>query len=271
MKLSEQDAVHFFHLMWALQFFTNQRHKIHNNINNLDDYLKCTSEEKIEIRQILYSDRNLFDTFVQENPQNLSAADLSIISGWKDFVTGEFYIERLLKKYAVFIQEDDVYGVLGLHQGFDELVHPSRFPLYVRTVLLPFKGKIIYDGIFHPFNIYFGTGIKRNLKETYMRAKQNNRIVDSFEPRKSERKEIKILKNWKPELNELANIAKRLKGSSEAIAIQSPAFSLIRASIEFSRVAESEGEDLVALYKSLKKVERALKKSYKVLNRQEGR
>lgn len=39
--------------------------------------------------------------------------------------------------------------------------------------------KIIYDGLLGFRNIFFGGGIKRNLKENHMQAKQNNRIIEA--------------------------------------------------------------------------------------------
>ena len=268
MRLSEQDAKLFFDLMWALQYFVNQKLKIHTNVKSLDDYAECSTEEKFEVRKALYADIKLIDSFVQENPQNFSEEKLSIVSNWKNFIEGDFHIERFLKRYTVFIKGADVYGVLGLYQGFDELVHRSHLPLYVQTVLLPIKGKIVYDGLFQAYNIYFGGGIKRDLKESYMTAKQNNRIIESLEPTQK-KKLSKPFKNWMPELNELAGKAKNLRGSSEHPAIYSPAFSLVKASIEFAQLAVSDSADLDHLYKSLRKVERALSKSNTVLNREE--
>ncbi len=168
MKLSEQDAKLFVELMWALQYFVNQKLKILTEVKSLDDYAECSAEKKVEVRKALYADIKLIDSFVQENPQNFSKEKLSIVSNWKNYIEGDFHIERVLKRYTVFIKGADVYGVLGLYQGFDELVHRSQLPLYVQTVLLPFKGKIVYDGFFQAYNIYFGGGIKRALRKSNM-------------------------------------------------------------------------------------------------------
>jgi hypothetical protein len=271
MKLSEQDAKLFFDLMWSLQYFVNQRLKILPSVKSLRDYRECATEEKFEVRKALYGDIKIIDSFVQENPQHLAEESLSIVFSWKNFIEGDFYIERFLKTYAIFIKGDDVYGVLGLYQGFDELVGRSHLPLYVKTVLLPFKGKIVCDGLFQTYNIYFGGGIRRNLKEAYMTAKQNNRIIESLELTQKENQKKKPrepLKDWKPELSELADKAKDLRGSSEDPAIYIPAFSLVRGSIDFAQIAVSDSGNVGNLYKSLRKVERALRKSSTVLNRE---
>lgn len=164
--------------------------------------------------------------------------------------------------------------MLALHQNFDELTHRSRLPMYVQTVLLPFQGKIIYDGLFQAHNIYFGSGIKRELKESYMAAKQNNRIIESFDTAKKNSQKKKgnkntPLKNWRSELNELSNGSKKLRGKASDPAIFGPAFSLVKASIEFAQFAVSNPDDQEGLYKALNKVRRAYNKSNTVLNRQE--
>ncbi len=274
MKLSEKDAKLFFGLMWGLQYFVNQQHKIHPNIKSLKGYAQCSTEDKLEVRTALYSDINIIDSFIQENPQKLSIESLDIISKWKHFVKGNFHIERYLKRCAIFIENDDVYGVLGLLQGFDELIHRSRLPLYIQTVLLPFQGKIIYDGLFQAHNIYFGGGIKHSLKESYLTAKQNNRIIKSFDfdqndKQKKETNKNKPHKDWRTELKELANISKRLRGKASDPALFSPSFSLVKASIEFAQLVASDVNDQEDLYKSLNKVRRAYNKTNTVLNRQE--
>ena len=272
MKLTEQEAGLFYQLMWALQSYVNIKLKLYPQIKTSDDYVDCEPEQKIEVRNALYENIELIDSFVQENPQNFSHEYLLIVSNWKNFISGDFYIERLLKKHAIFIQEETVYGVVGIMQGFDELVYSSDLPKYVNAVLLPFKGKIIYDGLLGSHNIYFGSGIKSSLKETYLRGKQNNRIIESLEssPKGSQNKKTtKPLKDWKPELDEIAGKVKRLKGSAGHPAIYSPAFSLVKASVEFAQLAVSGDNDYEALSDVLQKVWRAFNKTDTILDREE--
>ncbi|MCP5004056.1 MAG: hypothetical protein GY941_08960 [Planctomycetes bacterium] len=273
MRLSEQDAKQFFDLMWALQYFVNCKLQIHTDVNSVDEYVACDAEEKNVVRKALYGNMELVDSFVQENPQKFSEEELSIVSNWKNFINGSFYIERFIKRYAVFIRENDVYGVQGLLQSIDELVHRSQLPYYVQAVLLPFKGEIVYDGIFEGYNIHFGGGIKRDLKEIYMVAKQNNRIVESLEPIREVslmKKPGKPLKDWKSELDKISEEAKSLRGTSGSHAICGPAFSLIKASIEFAQTAIADTGDLGNIHKSVRKAQRALNKCCTVLEREEN-
>ena len=92
MKLSEQDAKLFFDLMGALQFSVNQKLKILTNAKSLDDYAECSAKEKYEVRKALYADINLIDSFVQENPQNISEEKLSIVSNWETLLKETFIL-----------------------------------------------------------------------------------------------------------------------------------------------------------------------------------
>ncbi len=271
MKLPKQDAKLFFQLMWALQFYVDQKLKI-VQFSSLDDYIEAPPDKKKKVREALYENIDLVDSFVSENPQDFPTEHLDIISKWKHFIRGDFFIERQLKKYAVFIQDDRVYGVLGLHESFEALTYGAKLPMYLDTALLPFKGKIVFDGILWVRNIYFGGGIRRGLKETYMRAKQNNRIIESLEKPPADKKgksTLKPAKDWRPELAELARKANALRGSVDDPPVYTPAFSLIRASIEFAQAAAKDADDLDGLYKAMKKVRRAYNKSNTVLSREE--
>ena len=76
---------------------------------------------------------------------------------------GKFYVFRELKKYTVFLSTTSpaiAYGVLALSQPFEELIGPY-LPVLTQTVLLPFKGMIVYDGLMSSYNISFGPGIRR--------------------------------------------------------------------------------------------------------------
>ncbi|MCI5159597.1 MAG: hypothetical protein D3906_14445 [Candidatus Electrothrix sp. AUS1_2] len=274
MKLSEKDADLFSKLMWQLLCFVNAELKIYPELATPDAYEQCDTEQKMELRNALYSNPNLIDRFVRLNPQNFSEEELAIVAKWKDAVQGNFFIEHFLKKYTVFIDErrSDVYGVLGLYEGFEDMIDRSYLPLYVRTVLLPFKGQIIYDGLFEASRIFFGGGVKGDLKEQYMRAKQNNRIILTLEktvrneePQKSTASSQK--KDIEKNLGALARTAAKLRGGADQPVLYTPIFSLVKASVDLARIAVESPDDRKALGQAVKKMERAVGKVRTVVER----
>ncbi len=282
MNLSQQDANLFFRLMLSLYGFVNRKLQTVPGANSPEAYERLSSEEKLKLRGVLFSKPELIDLFVEENPFGFGDEELRIVAGWRDFVSGKFYLERCLKKYAIFISSDDeVYGVLGLHDPLDAVVDRRRLPLYADAVLLPFKGRIVYDGVLPHYNVFFGRGISGSLKETYMAAKQRGGIIETLgaapaaEPDAEAEQDRpaaaspKPAKNWRPEMDDLATRARKLRGGSGQAPICTPAFSLVKASLELGQAALADAQDLDHLRKCLKKVERAARGVETILDRAE--
>jgi hypothetical protein len=261
MLLPSEEAALFFKLMPALQVFANQNLQIVKGLEIVGQYQKVSNEQRVKLRNAFYQNTDLIDKFVRENPFGFPPDELAIISGWKNFVAGDFMIERVLKKYAIFIGNNKVYGVLALTEPFRQVLGGVPLPVYVKTVLLPFKGKIIYDGLIEGYNILFGHGIAASVSNTYRAAKQQGKIIESLDPgwQPAEPKAV-ILKDWKPILIELSEKASKLRAGKGDAPVLSPAFSLIRAGLELAQKAAENPDDLDALEKSLHKVERACEK-----------
>lgn len=199
MKLSKENAGLFYRLYDPLLVYVNKKFKIVEGINSPKDIRKFPPEEINKLRNKLYEQPELIDSFVHENPLRFSSDELKMISSWKNFVKGRFYIFRYLKNYTVFIDADETpskaYGVLALNTPFEELVGPY-LPIIVDAVLLPFNDKIIYDGILYPYPIIFGPGARRSLNDEYQDAKSRFGIITSlpFEPKKIEQSDADRLR-----------------------------------------------------------------------------
>lgn len=70
-------------------------------------------------------------------------------------------------------------GTMTLPQPFEDLIGPY-LPVLAQTVLLPFKGMIVDDGLMSSYNISFGPGIRRNLNEDCKEAKAQHGVVTSL-------------------------------------------------------------------------------------------
>ncbi|MEO0455888.1 MAG: hypothetical protein AAF152_04800 [Cyanobacteria bacterium P01_A01_bin.114] len=275
MKLTPPDAKLFFELMLPLQWYVSQQAELLPKIKTFKAYKNTPLENKLEVRDYLFAHPELIDQFVQDNPADFEPGDLAIVAGWKNFIHGDFFIERLLKKYSVFIGEKDrVYGVLGLTEALNETIDKRNLPLRVQAILLPFKGAIVHDGFFRWYNIYFGGGIKSSLKQTYLIAKDNNAIIETLAPEEkisqaAAKPSKKPTQDWTPLLDDLAENAKRLRGGGGQPATYSPIFSLVRASIELAQLATAEQPNVDQLLKKgsrcetlLHQVENAIYRSF---------
>jgi hypothetical protein len=97
-------------------------------------------------------------------------------------VAGRFIALRQLKNHMVLLACDGqttAYGVKGLVAPMEQVI-PIPLPAMIETVLLPFRGKIIYEGIISAFNVTFGPGSRRGFEEDFRIAKATHGIVTSL-------------------------------------------------------------------------------------------
>ncbi len=97
-------------------------------------------------------------------------------------MAGEFYVLRFLKKYTVFLTAKEptvAYGVVALSEPFEEVIE-QPLPFFCKTVLLPFQGRIVYDGLLSGYNLIIGSNIRRELNDAYNAAKKRHGIVTSL-------------------------------------------------------------------------------------------
>ena len=155
MNLSEQEFELFSSVFISVLQYVNQKFEMFPQINSTKLFLGLNPEQKFSVHSKLYDNIKIIDEFLVENPDELTPEQLTVASQFKRFVRGNFFVERFLTKYTIFIDEkNNVYGVLGLTEPLNEMIDKSYLPLNIYTTLLPFKDKIIYDGILTSYWIY---------------------------------------------------------------------------------------------------------------------
>ena len=181
MKLPPQDAAQYFELSYRVLSYVNQKLNLLPDRYAPDDIREMNTEDRASVRDALWKNVHLIDSFVDENPFTLSSEELEIVSNWKHFIRSRFFLVKYLKNYAVFMEEGGgiPYGVCALLQDFTVNVG-KRLPVLVETVLLPYKGRIIYGGILASYSIYFGSGMRENIVDSYNQAKARYGIVTSL-------------------------------------------------------------------------------------------
>jgi hypothetical protein len=187
MQLSLEDVKQFFRLHRSLMFFVNQRLKVlDEDVADPKAYSGLPWQARIKVHAALLEHRELIGAFADENPFHFDEADLEIVRSWKHLLAGTFYVFRYLRNYTVFLSSTEpvlAYGVLALFDPLEVVVGPD-LPRMIKTTLLPFKGRIVYDGLMTGYNVIFGPGIRRSLNESYKRAKERFGIIMSlpFDP-----------------------------------------------------------------------------------------
>ncbi len=183
MRLSVDDAQLFFRLHRVLMLFVNQRLRvIDDKVATPDAYAALSPTTRFKVHKAFLKRLELIDAFATENPFGFNENDLEIVRSWKHLVAGNFYAFRQLQDHMVFLsltKPVTAYGVVYLFDPFEDLIG-TNLPRMVEITLLPFQGRIIYDGILEGYNITFGSGIRRSMNASYKEAKERYGIVTSL-------------------------------------------------------------------------------------------
>lgn len=183
MLLPENEALLFIETYGKLQTYAAVQGGGVGGIVDHASWREAPPEARAEARDYLLDHVELIRSYVSENPDELPEVLLDQIGEWRHFVRGNFFVERDLAKYTVFLDDKTpptAYAVLGLTIEIVEML-PLAPPMLVIAVLLPWRDVIICDGLFASRNIVLGGGIKRMLRDTYRAAKAAG-IVRSLPP-----------------------------------------------------------------------------------------
>jgi hypothetical protein len=182
MRLPPEQVEHFYAIWKPLLLFVNQRLHVERTMLDARMEERRSTQKVFPIREALWANDPLREAFIAENPAGLSPEDLAIVDSWRHRVAGTFCVFRHLKKHSILIKDgpEEVYAVLGLASGLDEVVPFT--PCFVKAVLLPFEGRIIYDSFVVAYHVYIGPGMRSGLEETYRDAKERASIITSLPP-----------------------------------------------------------------------------------------
>jgi hypothetical protein len=183
MILQPQETERFYRIWFAMLSYANRHLKLVRDLPESPYNGSIDVHDAYKVATAVWADDALRHSFIEENPAKLPPEDLALAGSWDRRVAGDFYIFRFLKKHTVLIDQSEqarVYGVLGLVSPLEDVV-PQPPPVLTRMTLLPFEGRITYDGLLAPYNVYFGSGIRSNLNDIYRAATERGAIITSLE------------------------------------------------------------------------------------------
>jgi hypothetical protein len=184
MQLPPDQVDRFYHIWFELLHYVHEQRHLAPNFPGTPTAMSISPADALQLRNELWADNALIESFITINPAGLSSADLALVASWKYRIDGIFFIVRHLKKYSVFLSEQPdahAYGVLGLVSPIEDVVmYP--LPVYTHAVLLPFEGQIIYDSLLEPYSVTFGPGIRGGLNDAYRNTQEREGIVTTLEP-----------------------------------------------------------------------------------------
>jgi hypothetical protein len=185
MVLPPDQVERFYRIWFPLLRYVNEQLRLVPDLPAATADDPVPIEHALALRNALWADDGLRQRFMRVNPEGLPPPDLALVDSWRHRVAGDFFIERHLKAYSVFIDTKSpphAYGVLGLASAIEDFTGP-KLPAYVKAVLLPFEGRIVYDSLLETYSIQFGPGYRRSLKDAYRETHEREGIITTLDPK----------------------------------------------------------------------------------------
>ena len=207
--------------------YVNDRFDVIEEIETVADLEQHYTDELLPLRNTLYNESttDLIGDFVEQNPADLSEADLEQIAAWTDFVAGEFIVVRYREDDAIFLdwtEPPKAYAVHPARLPFAEVWDESALPVPVSSVvLLPFEDQIVYDGWIGVKNIIFGGSLSPDIDDEYEEAKHRFGIIDSLpvpeEDKKTDAEELRFYMKNKRNRERYASEIEQLREKTDEL------------------------------------------------------
>lgn len=181
MTLTDKEYKEFLKTHLDLLFYVGHKKNILPKGLSLKKFLNLDFQIKFKCRESVFGDENIIEEYIASNFDHLTTDQIKILAGFKKKIRSNFVIFKCLTNYAIFIDTKDnrFYAVKALGDPFDTFF--DHFPVYISTTLIPFKGKIIYDGFIQSSGVYYGPNMTETMNEDYKKAKRIKKILTSLQ------------------------------------------------------------------------------------------
>ena len=164
-QLNSDECRLFYETWYGLMGFVNERMGV-IKAKIKPEYPNTVSDMMVhKVREVLWKKPELIDEYINET--ELPQEKIDILKLWRTkHKKGMLFILEYRPEYAVVLAsdeqgEDRLYGIKGVSNSVANTLRRD-LPAQIETVLLPFKGKIIYDSFISSMPIGFGEGAKFN-------------------------------------------------------------------------------------------------------------
>ncbi|MDR2387966.1 MAG: DUF6398 domain-containing protein [Deltaproteobacteria bacterium] len=186
MFLPNEERLLYFKIWYDLLWWVNEKHELIPIFPKpvVGQQWPVAITDVLKIREALWNNPHWIDQYLQaDHDPAKSQEEIDILTGWRQhFVKDDFFVVKQLAKYAAVIEGESpgrLFGVTGLSDSLEDMI-PFSLPFMVKMVLLPFKDKIIYDGLFEVLPVSFGRGIRSSLNKQYQSLKKTSGLIEGL-------------------------------------------------------------------------------------------
>lgn len=128
-------------------------------------------QNQAKIRNKLFEDLSIIDEYITLNPNRLNNTVLKQVEEVKNAILIECMIIKYEGNYTLVMDNEDIiYAIIGGVCNIDEIIPAYDLPYMCKLALIPYKGKIIYDGVIEGSNVRMGPGIQSRIVESIKNA-----------------------------------------------------------------------------------------------------
>lgn len=180
--LTEFEKRAFYFLNWTLLFYVSRQLEILPLPESPDAIQFGPDAQWMKLRDALYDNPALFGRYADDNPEGLPDELLDEVRSWRHFLRSDFIYYKSIAKHAVFLDGKPphlAYGVLAPNKPIEQVLDRQP-PVPVQAVLLPFRGRIVYDGRLSSWPIELGPGLRAALADDYRKAVAQRGVITSL-------------------------------------------------------------------------------------------
>ena len=182
-QLSSDECRLFYETWYGLMGFVNERVGV-IKAKIKPEYPNAVGDMMVhKVREVLWEKPEMIDEYISKT--ELPQEKINILKLWRtNHKKGMIFLLEYQPEYAVAIAsnekgEDRLYGIKGISNSIANILRRD-LPVQIETVLLPFKGKIIYDSFISSVPIGFAEGAKAVFREMHDKAIKHG-IITSLE------------------------------------------------------------------------------------------
>lgn len=278
MILTPAESQSFFRLWACIDAYVCSKTNVLSGSRTPEQMTEVGPADLASVRSVLRDRPELLDDFVRLNPYDLSPEELDDVRGFRHSVGGTFFVERCLKKHAIFVGTDSdnpgVFAVGGLTERIDVVLTRGTgagSSTMIAATLLPFRGRIVWDGIISTYNVSFGGGMRAEFRNAYLRAKERGELIVSLPPgtdgpAASPAKPRRSGRDWKPAVDAIVLATEKL--GKPRTAMQRAAFRLLKHAAVLARATLEEPEDIDVLFARLRDATRSYRQVSEAIERE---
>ena len=175
-RLPPEDVERFYRIWNSLLGWAGVQKQI-----AVDSADTVSAAEALAVRHALWADNTLRHAWIDANPDALPPEDLALVKSWDHRVADRFFIVKHYAGHSIFLGgQNQAFAVLGLVTPLRDMA--PELPVLVEAVLIPYDGRITYDGLLSGLPILFGSGMRRSLAGEFKRIQERGEVLHSLEP-----------------------------------------------------------------------------------------